>query len=152
MDAWTQNTILEFPRIGYAPSEYLRKLWSEEAQIEGWFPLIAREHTCFDLVDDASVSSSITGERLSPAWVSGFAGRGGREDDRAGDEGFGTGLLNAAKPPCSRQPNAGKPRHTSRLEADASVEEERGRMGEIGLDTTFHRRVSKDTARGKGEG
>ena len=40
------------PRIGYAPSEYQAKPWPREAPIEGWFPLFAREHTCFDLVED----------------------------------------------------------------------------------------------------
>jgi hypothetical protein len=68
----------------------------------GWFPLFAREHTCFDLVEDARASSSSNEERLSPAVVGGFAGPSGREDDRVGREGFGTGLLMAGKPLCSR--------------------------------------------------
>jgi hypothetical protein len=140
---WPGSSRPEVPRIGYAPSEYRRKPWSEEARIEGWFPPWAREQQGFDLVEDAGVSSSTRGERQSPAGVSGFAGHGGREDDRAGCKGLGAGHLNAGKPSCARQPNAGKPRRTCRLEADASVEEDGRRAGEICLDTSFHRSESK---------
>jgi hypothetical protein len=136
---WAQDTILELPRVGYAPSEFQRKPWSEEALIEGWFPLYAREHECFDLVDDADTSSSIKEERLSPALVSGFVGHAGRENDRIGHEGFG-GSPNADKSVCSCQPNAGKPRRTWRLEADASVKEGGVRSGENCLVTAFHRK------------
>jgi transposase len=140
---WPGSKRPEVPRLGYAPSEYQRKPWSEEAQIEGWFPLHAREHTCFDRFEDASVNRRTTGERPSPAGVSSFAGHGGREDDRARHEGLGAGPLNADQPPCSRPPHASTPRRTCRLEADASVEEHGWRAGGIRLDTSFHRKTSK---------
>ena len=38
------------PNIGYAPSEYRKKQWSQEAQIEGWFPQFEEEQLCFDVV------------------------------------------------------------------------------------------------------
>ena len=42
---WPGSNHPEVPRLGYAPSEYQKKPWSEEAQIEGWFPLsCARTH------------------------------------------------------------------------------------------------------------
>ena len=89
-----------------------------------------RENTRASIVvEDASVNRRATGERPSSAGVSSFAGHGGREDDHARHEGLGAGPLNAGKPRCSRPPNAGKPRRTCRLEADASVEEDGWRVG-----------------------
>jgi hypothetical protein len=48
--------------------------------------------------------------------------------------------LDAGKPRRTGQPNPDKPRRMCRLEADAYVEENGWRSGEIYLDTTFHRR------------
>jgi hypothetical protein len=140
---WPDRNHVEVPRVGYAPSEYQKKPWSEEAQIEGWFPLSAREHTCFDVVGGASGICGAMGERQSPAGVSGFAGRGGREDDHARHEGLGAGPLNTGKPRHTRPLHAGKPRRSRRLEADASVEEDGWRAGGVRLDTSFHRRIRK---------
>src|SRR5262249_32045996 len=60
---WPERYRLEVPRVGYAPSEYQTKQWPEEALIEGWFPLSAREHACFDLVEGAGMLASPTEER-----------------------------------------------------------------------------------------
>ncbi len=57
-----------FPEVlleGYAPSEYRKKQWPEEALIEGWFPLCAREHKCFDLVEDVIESPLKRSDRHS---------------------------------------------------------------------------------------
>jgi hypothetical protein len=37
---------LEVRRISYAPPKNQTKRWSEEAQMEGWFPRSRGEHTC----------------------------------------------------------------------------------------------------------
>jgi hypothetical protein len=44
LNSWTAAPADEFPRTGYAPSEYQTKPWPIEALIEGWFPLL-REDT-----------------------------------------------------------------------------------------------------------
>jgi hypothetical protein len=124
--SWPGGSCPEVPRVGYAPSEYRKKPWPEEVQIEGWFPLLAREHQCFDLVEDA-IENLSRRERPSSALASGSDANRGREADREAPKARRTSRL-----------NPGKPRRTSRLGADASVEEDGGRSGEICLDTTFH--------------
>ena len=129
--SWPGGSRPEVPRVGYAPSEYRKKPWPEEVQIEGWFPLSAREPQCFDLVEDA-IDNLSRRERPSSALASGSDANRGREADREAHKARRTSRL-----------NPGKPRRTCRLGADASVEESGGRSGEICLDTTFHRRKSK---------
>jgi hypothetical protein len=53
----------------------------------------------------------------------------------------------APKAHCTSRSNPDKPRRTCRLGADASVEDSGRRSGEIGLDTTFHRRKSNRISR-----
>jgi hypothetical protein len=67
-------------RVGYAPSEYRKKPWPKRPD-RRWFPLSAREHTCFDLVEDANESRSRS-ERPSSAWASGSDAHCGRVADR----------------------------------------------------------------------
>jgi hypothetical protein len=103
------------------------KPWPEEALIEGWFPLYAQEQRGFDIVEDVIESSSYE-ERQSFELASGSIVNSERVADRVtiGD-----------RRDCQLNPD--KPRRTCRLRADAYVKENRGRTGEICLDTTFHR-------------
>jgi hypothetical protein len=43
------------------------KPWPDEALIERWFPLYAREQTCFDLVEDTNDNLSKRSDR-HPHW------------------------------------------------------------------------------------
>src|SRR5262249_45716782 len=120
--SWARSTTPEFPFSGYAPSEFQRKPWPEEVQLAGWFPPFRRGQACFDVVEDANAESA-SGERE-------------RSDALAdGSEARCVGVVR--KPGRSRGLNPGKPRRTCRLGADAYVEEDRGRMGGICLDTSF---------------
>ena len=114
---WSRTPALEAPRIGYAPSEYQRKPWPKEAQIEGWFPhCFAREQQSFEVVEDANPIVS-NKEQLHPAVASGSYANCGRLGRRA-------------------------LRRTSRLGADAEGHEmriRRQRMGGVCLDLPFHR-------------
>jgi hypothetical protein len=139
--SWLRSSRPEVPRIGYAPSEYRKKPWPEEVQIEGWFPLFAREQQGFDLVEDESENNS-TRERLSSAWASGSDAHRGRVTDRKAPKARRACQLNTGKPRRSSQQDPDKPRRTCRLGADASVEEDGRRSGGC-LDTTFHRRTSR---------
>jgi len=107
------------------------KPWPEEAPIEGWFPLYAREQRGFDLVEDA-IENSSRRERQSFVLASGSIANPERVVDRTAIGGSRDHQLNPDKPRC-----------TCRLRADAYVKENRGRTGEIYLDTTFHRRQIK---------
>jgi hypothetical protein len=117
----------EVPSVGYAPSEYLKKQWPEEAQIKGWFPCFTREQMCFDVVEDAN-AGSLDGERQSPALAHGSYANRGRV-------GWRSSHLQRRAPG-----HLETPRHMCRLEADAYVQEDGRRMGEMCLDTTFHKR------------
>jgi hypothetical protein len=105
------------------------KPWPEEAPIEGWFPLYAEEQRGFDFVEDViASSSSYDEERQSFKLASGSSANFERVAD-----------LVTICDPRDCQLNPDKPRRTCRLRADAYVEENRRRTGEICLDTTFHR-------------
>lgn len=106
------------------------KPWPEEAPIEGWFPLYAKEQKGFDFVEDAIASSSYNEERQSFELANGSNANSERVVDR---------VENGDPRDCQWNPD--KPRRTCRLRADAYVKENRRCMGEICLDTTFHRRV-----------
>lgn len=129
MLVWHRSMIPEVPREGYAPSEYRKKHWPYEAQIEGWFPRFTLGHTCLHVVEDDNVGS-FGGERPSTALA-----------DRSNAS---CGLVVIQRPNAerSRDLNADKPRRPCRLEADAYVKERRGRTREVCLDTSFHRRTS----------
>jgi len=127
---WPRSKTPEVPRKGYAPSEYQKKLWPYEAQIEGWFPRFTPGQTCFDVVEDAN-AKSFNGERQSPALA-----------DRS-HASCGTVVVQRPNPERIRDLNADKPRRSCRLEADAYVEERRGRTRQVCLDTSFHRRKNK---------
>lgn len=105
------------------------KPWPEEAPIEGWFPLYAKEQKGFDFVEDAIASSSYNEERQSFELANGSNANSERVVDR---------VENGDPRDCQWNPD--KPRRTCRLRADAYVKENRRCMGEICLDTTFHRR------------
>ena len=127
---WTSWSGAPSPRPhdqGYAPSEYQTKQWPEEVQIEGWFPPFRRGHVCFHVVEVANAESSNGKWPSSSALADGSDASCGRVD---------------RTPVCPGGLNPDKPRRTCRQGADASVEEERGRSGEICLDTSFHRRSS----------
>jgi hypothetical protein len=126
LDVWRRGMPLDVPRAGYAPSEFQKKPWSEEALIEGWFPPLRRGQMGFDVVEDANAGSS-KGERQSSALADGSDASCGRV---------------TRDPGRTRELNPDKPRRTCRQGADASVEEGRRRSGEICLDTSFHRRRS----------
>ena len=70
---------------------------AEEAPIEGWFPLIAREQKCFDLVEDA-IESHSKRERPSSALASGSDANRGRVADREAHKARCTCLLKWASP------------------------------------------------------
>src|SRR6185369_1213618 len=104
------------PQAGYAPSEYLTKQWPEEAQIEGWFPLFAREQACFDVDEEASATASSIRERQSPLLACGSDASSGR----VGRPSFG----HLSRPTSGHLKT---PRRTCRLGADAYVQECSGR-------------------------
>jgi transposase len=56
---------LEFPSVGYAPSEYQTKLWPVEALIEGWFPRSSRGHCGFTVPSTADTTQNVSSSRTS---------------------------------------------------------------------------------------
>jgi hypothetical protein len=127
---WARSTMPESHYVGYAPSEFQKKQWPEEVLLEGWFPPFRRGHVCFDVVEDANTRSS------NREWPDSYALADGSTARCAGV---------VRKPVCTRGLNPGKPRRTCRLGADAYVEEDSGRSGEICLDTSFPRRGRSGT-------
>jgi hypothetical protein len=89
--------------------------------------------------------SPLREDRQSSVLAAGSDANHGRVDDREADRARCTSQLNAGKPRCISPLNPGKPLCSRRLGADASVEEGGVRMGEICLDTTFHRRLRYGT-------
>jgi hypothetical protein len=60
LNCWTGASAREFPRIGYAPSEYQTKPWPIEALIEGWFPLSSRGQCGFTVLSTADPSQNFS--------------------------------------------------------------------------------------------
>jgi hypothetical protein len=116
LNAWTAASADEFPRTGYAPSEYQTKPWPIEALIEGWFPLY-----CEDNAASRSCRPPIS-VRTSP-----------RRDHRT---------LCAAAPP--HQNVVDHLRHQRERTPDARKKASiAGRAGEVCLDIPFHRSAFK---------
>ena len=114
-------------------------------QIEGWFPPLAREQDCFDVIKDANHENRRIVQQPSSKAASGSDACRGREATREADRTPSNGHLNPSQPPRTPQP----PRRTCRLGADAYVAriEDRRRRGEICLDNSFHRSVWATYAR-----
>ena len=66
MDFWRRGTTLNVPWLGYAPSEFQKKPWPQEALIEGWIPRFTRGREGFDLVEDATARGAEWEQQSSP--------------------------------------------------------------------------------------
>jgi len=67
LNCWTRASAREFPRIGYAPSEYRTKPWPIEALIEGWFPLSRRGQCGFKVLSTVDLHRSFFPSRVPGA-------------------------------------------------------------------------------------